>query len=141
MPLPGQAQLVEQYGQTLARWIDNKGKRRLDQTTIDRKGQVKIIRYAPTYWAQYRDADGQMVIESTGCRDKQAAQHVLAQRVKRVEQIKAGILTAQQPHRRLCRPAAPEHVVAYLVPAQQKPSAEARLCRSLRQCPCQLKPC
>lgn len=115
MPLPGQAQLVEQYGQTLARWIDNKGKRRLDQTTIDRKGQVKIIRYAPTYWAQYRDADGQMVIESTGCRDKQAAQHVLAQRVKRVEQIKAGILTAQQ--RRTADYAGlplQEHVDAYL---------------------------
>jgi integrase len=37
-----------------------------------------------------------MVIESTGCRDKQAALHVLAERVKRVEHIKAGILTWQQ---------------------------------------------
>ncbi len=115
MPLPRQAQLVEQYGRTLAKWVDCKGKRHLDQTTVGKKGQVKIIRYAPTYWAQYRDADGQMVIESTGCRDKQAAQHVLAQRVKRVEQIKAGILTAQQ-----CRTAdyagllLQEHVDAYL---------------------------
>jgi integrase len=96
MPMPAQAQLIEQYGQTLAKWTDSKGKKHLDQTTIGQRGQVKILRYAPTYWAQYRDADSQMVIESTGCRDKEAARHVLAERLKRMEHIKAGILTTQQ---------------------------------------------
>ena len=61
-----------------------------------KRARSKSSATPPPTGAQYRDADGQTVIESTGCRDKQAAQHVLAQRVKRVEQIKAGILTAQQ---------------------------------------------
>jgi site-specific recombinase XerD len=96
MPLPPQAQLVEEFGQMLAKWTDNRGKKHTDRTTLGKRGQVKIVRYAPTYLAQYRDADDQIIIESTGCRDKQAALHVLAERVKRAEHIKAGILTSQQ---------------------------------------------
>ena len=96
MPLPPQVQLVEEFGQRLAKWTDKNGKRHNDLTTVGQRGQIKILRYAPTYLAQYRDTEDQIVIESTGCRDKQAAMHVLTQRVKRIEQIKAGILTPQQ---------------------------------------------
>ena len=121
MPLPPQAQLVDEFGQVLAKWTDKNGKKHTDRTTISQRGQVKILRYAPTYLAQYRDPNGQMVIESTGCRDKQAALHVLAERVKRVEHIKAGILTGQQ-----CRMAdfadnpLGEHIEAYLEYLQHK---------------------
>jgi site-specific recombinase XerC len=121
MPLPPQAQVVEEFGQLLAKWTDKNGKRHTDRTTVGKRGQVKIVRYAPTYLAQYRDPNGQMVIESTGCRDKQAAMHVLTERVKRVEHIKSGILTGQQ-----CRMAdfadnpLGEHIEAYLEYLQYK---------------------
>ena len=96
MPMPKNAEIIERSGKTIAQWIDAHGKKQTEQTTVGRKGQLKIIRYAPTFWAQYRDADGRMVVESTGCRDKQAARHVLAEKLKRVEHIKAGILNAQE---------------------------------------------
>ena len=96
MPLPKNVEILERDGKTVAQWIDTKGKKHTEQTTVGRKGQLKIIRYAPTFWAQYRDANGQIVVESTGCRDKQAARHVLAEKLKRVEHIKAGILNAQE---------------------------------------------
>lgn len=96
MPMPKNAEFIERNGKTIAQWVDARGKKHTEQTTTGRKGQLKIIRYAPTFWAQYRDADGRMVVESTGCRDKQTARHVLAEKLKRVEHIKAGILNAQE---------------------------------------------
>ena len=96
MPMPKNAEILERNGETIAQWIDAHGKKHSESTTVSRKGQLKVIRYAPTFWAQYRDADGRMVVESTGCRDKQAARHVLAEKLKRVEHIKAGILNAQE---------------------------------------------
>lgn len=120
-PLPKNTQIVERNGQKMALWVDNKGKKHFDQITTGNKGQTKIIRYSPTYLAQYRDADGQRVIESTGCRDEQAARHVLAELVKRVEHIKAGIISTQQ-----CRTADHakvgfnEHINVYLEHLQAK---------------------
>ena len=96
MLMPKNVEIIERKGETIAQWIDSRGKKHTEQTTVGRKGQLKVIRYAPTFWAQYRDADGRMVVESTGCRDKQAARHVLAEKLKRVEHIKAGILNAQE---------------------------------------------
>jgi len=120
-PLPKNTQIVERNGQKMALWVDGKGRKHFDQITTGNKGQTKIIRYSPTYLAQYRDADGQMVIESTGCRDEQAAKHVLAELVKRVEHVKAGIISTQQ-----CRTAdhaklsLDEHINAYLEHLQAK---------------------
>jgi hypothetical protein len=96
MPMPKDVEIIERNGETLAQWTDAKGRKHTELTTVGHKGQLKVIRYAPTFWAQYRDADGRMVVESTGCRDKQAARHVLAEKLKRVEHIKAGILNAQE---------------------------------------------
>jgi integrase len=62
-----------------------------------------------------------MVVESTGCRDKQAARYVLAEKLKRVEHIKAGILNAQE-----CRTAdyatlpLEAHIEAYMQHLQAK---------------------
>jgi integrase len=115
MPMPKNAEIIERNGNTIAQWIDARGKKHSESTTVGRKGQLKVIRYAPTFWAQYRDADGRMVVESTNCRDKQAARHVLAEKLKRVEHIKAGILNAQE-----CRTAdhstlpLESHVEAYM---------------------------
>ena len=119
--LPKNAAIVERNGKKMAMWIDGKGKKHYDQITTGNKGQIKILRYSPVYLAQYRNAAGEMVYESTGCRDEQAAKHVLAELVKRAEHIKAGILSAQD-----CRTAdhaklsLNEHVNAYIEHLQAK---------------------
>jgi site-specific recombinase XerD len=77
-------------------WFDRRGRRKYDELTTGKRGEPKIVRESPTYFARYRDADGMERIESTGCRDEQAARQVLADLVKRVEHRKAGILTPEQ---------------------------------------------
>lgn len=121
MIMPKNVTIIERDGKQVAKWVDCNGKKHLDPTMVGRRGQLKIVRFAPTFFAQYRDANGQMVIESTGCQDEQAARHVLAERVKRVEHIKAGILTGQQ-----CRTAdharntLQEHIDGYVEHLQAK---------------------
>jgi integrase len=119
--LPQNTQIVERNGKKMAMWIDGKGKKHFDEITTGNKGQIKIIRYSPVYLAQYRNAAGEMIYESTGCRDEQAARHVLTELVKREEFIKAGILSNQQ-----CRTAdyaklsLKEHTESYLEHLQAK---------------------
>jgi site-specific recombinase XerD len=119
--LPKNAAIVERNGKRMAMWIDGKGKKHFDQITIGKNGQTKIIRYSKQFTAQYRTAVGEMIYESTGCRDEQAAKHVLAELVKREELVKAGVISNQQ-----CRTAdhakssLHEHVNAYLEHLQAK---------------------
>ncbi len=114
-PLPKNAEIVEHRGRKVALWRDKRGRKHYEQITTGRQGQIKIIRKSPTWMAQYRDANGEIIVVSTGCRDEQAARHVLANLVRRVEHIKAGIITPEQDrqaghaHRRL-----PEHIDDYL---------------------------
>ena len=120
-PLPKNTQIVERGGKKMAMWVDGKGKKHSDHTTMGNHGQVKILRQSPVFMAQYRDATGEVIMESTGCRDEQAARHVLAHLVQRAEHIRAGILSSQQ-----CRTAdharstLEEHVAAYLEHLQAK---------------------
>jgi integrase len=95
-PLPKHAEIVERRGRQVVMWFDRRGRRKYDDLTTGKHGQPKIIRYSPTYFARYRDADGVERIESTDCKDEQAARQVLADLVKRVEHRKAGILTPEQ---------------------------------------------
>jgi integrase len=95
-PLPKNARIIKRNGKEVAFWVDGLGHRHYDQITTGRRGQHKIIRRSPTWVARYRDADGQLVIQSTGCTDEQAARHVLAKFVQRVEHIKAGIISPDQ---------------------------------------------
>ncbi len=94
--LPRQCEIVERRGHRVAMWIDRRGRKHYDQITTGQHGQTKIIRESPTWFARYRDAEGIERIESTGCRDEQAARQVLADLLRRVEHVKSGILTAEQ---------------------------------------------
>ena len=94
--LPKDAEIVQHQGKKVALWLDRRGRKHYEQITTGREGQIKIIRESPTWMAQYRDADGRKLVVSTDCRDEQAARQVLANLVRRVEHIKAGILTPEQ---------------------------------------------
>ena len=114
-PLPKQYEIVERRGRQMVMWLDRRGRTHYDELTTGRNGQLKIVRESPTWIARYRDADGIERFESTGCKDEQAARQVLADIVRRVEHVKAGIFSAEQ-HRQAKhadRPMA-EHVTAYL---------------------------
>ena len=95
-PLPKNTDIVERRGRKMALWRDRRGRKHYDEITTGRRGQTKIIRESPMWMAQYRDAAGRKLVVPTGCRDEQAARQVLANMVRRVEHIKAGILTPEQ---------------------------------------------
>jgi integrase len=95
-PFPKHAEIVERRGRQMVMWFDRRGRRKYDELTTGKRGEPKIKRESPTYFARYRDADGVERIESTGCKDEQAARQVLADLVKRVEHRKAGIITPEQ---------------------------------------------
>lgn len=114
-PLPKHCEIVERRGRRVAMWIDRRGRKQYDAITTGRRGQTKIIRESPTWFARYRDAEGIERVESTGCRDEQAARQVLADLLRRVEHVKSGILTAEQDRQAdfADQPIA-RHIAAYL---------------------------
>lgn len=111
-PLPDVAELFERRGETWARWTDGNGNVRSAPVTADGE---RIELKTKTWMARYRDPDGRRREISTGCREKAAARQVLADLVKRAEQVKAGIITPQQArtadHSHV---PASEHLEAYL---------------------------
>lgn len=114
-PLPKHTEIVERRGRRVVMWFDRRGRRKYDDLTTGIRGEPKIIRESPTYFARYRDANGGERIETTGCKDEQAARQVLAEMVKRVEHRKAGILTPEQDRQAdFANQSIADHVAAYL---------------------------
>ena len=99
-PLPENAETFTRKGQRIARWKDAKGRKREAKVTIPDKGkhagEPRLIMEAATFTAKYRDGSGVVREVATGCRDEQAARQVLADLVRRSEQVKGGILTAAE---------------------------------------------
>ncbi len=92
-PLPPGAKIIVRKGQRLAEWLDAKEKRRTAAVTVGKGGTDRIVITARTYTAKYRDGSGLVREVATGCRDKTAAESVLADLVARAEKVKGGILT------------------------------------------------
>ena len=118
-PLPDGAEVLTRKGERFARWKDGKGKTRTAKVAVPEKGRhagtPRIIMEAGTYTAKYRDGQGIVQIVKTGCRDKRAAQAVLSRLVSRAENVRSGLMTADQDraadHHQV--PIA-DHVAAYL---------------------------
>jgi integrase len=92
IPMPPGAQIIERNGQRIARWTNGKNQIRTAEVVDDRH----IAFVADCWYMRYRDADGIMRRESTGCRDKQAAQKKLADVLAEVEKVQTGIITQQE---------------------------------------------
>ena len=95
-PLPPNAEIIVRQGVRLARWRDAKGKVRTAPLTIGKDGTERIRDESATYIARYRDGKGLVVEVSTGCRDKSAAQSVLADLERRAERVRSNMLTAAE---------------------------------------------
>ncbi len=143
IPIPAGATVVNRNGKKLARWTSGKGQIRESELLAD--GRIEFV---SDYWyVRFRDADGKMRRQSTGCRDKQAAQKILSDTVADVEKIKSGIISAQEKQvashagRTLA-----DHVEDYLqhlrrkrvrgrkVSAQYRKNVEGRLNRLVKEC-------
>jgi hypothetical protein len=92
-PLPPEAEIIERKGVWLACWRDGKGKKKTAPVTTGKDGSERIRDESATYVARYRNGDGVVVEVSTGCRDKSAAQNVLADLERKAERVRAGLLT------------------------------------------------
>jgi len=100
-PLPEGATISEKKIkgaiQRIATWKDKAGKTRTAAVTIPdagpNAGQPRVIIESATYTAKYRDSQGVIHKEATGCKDKSAAQAVLARIQRRVELTRAGLLS------------------------------------------------
>lgn len=111
-PLPTGAKIIVRKGQRIAEWKDAKGKTRTAPLTA---AGDRIALEAGTYTAKYRDGNSQVQKVTTGCRDKTAAESVLAELEKRADKVRSGMRTADEDAviDQLDVPLA-EHVIAYL---------------------------
>ncbi len=114
-PLPPNAEIVTRQGVLLARWRDAKGKTKTAPIIAGKDGAERIRDESGTYVARYRDGDGMLVEVSTGCRDKTAAENVLAELRRKAEKVKSGLLTSAEARtaEHLATPIG-EHVESYL---------------------------
>jgi len=95
-PLPTDAELFERKGEQFARWKDRWGKSRTAKLTTGRDGSSRIVVESGKWLAKYRDASGLICEVPTGCKDKGAAQAVLAQLERRQELILSGVVTSAE---------------------------------------------
>ena len=89
IPMPDGAEVITRRGKRLARWQSGKGQVRTAEVLAD--GRVQFV--SDCWYIRYRDASGRMRRESTGCRDRQAAEKVLADKLTEVEKVKAGVMS------------------------------------------------
>jgi site-specific recombinase XerC len=126
-PLPPNAEVYVRKGETTARWKDARGRTRTAKVTTTPKGE-RIVIESSRYVAKYRDGSGIVRKVATGCRDETAARAVLAERVRRSELVKSGVMTVDEDATADYRPTPiAENIDAYLVHLEAKgASAEHR---------------
>jgi hypothetical protein len=100
-PVPATAEVVTIQGKKprrIARW--QSGGRRVDAevtTTTDGRDMVRVK--SSTYYAKYRNADDNVVVVPTGCRDRKMAEQFLARLEKEAERVHAGVATQAETQR------------------------------------------
>jgi len=114
--LPQGAEIVTKNGEPHAKWRGRSGKLRTAKVVTRTDGTQRIATRSETYYAKFRDGQGLVSVVSTGCRDRQAAQAVLNDLVRRAELVRSKVISATEDaiaeHQH--RPIA-EHVDAYLL--------------------------
>ncbi len=91
--MPKAAQVVTvgrgENARQVARWTDASGERR--EAPVTRAGLVAFE--SETYYAEFRDGAGVLRRVATGCRNREAANALLADLVRRSERVRSGIQT------------------------------------------------
>jgi len=92
IPMPQDAEIIIRCGRKLARW--QSGKNQLRRAEVLDDGRVRFV--SDCWYVRYRSASGRMRRQSTGCRDRQAAEKVLADILAKVEKVKAGVMSQDE---------------------------------------------
>ena len=92
-PVPAGAEFFTRGSVRFARWKTSAGKSKTARVTIGNDGAEKIVVESGVWLGKYRTADGHIIEQSTGCKDKQAAAAVVAQWERRVELVKCGVVS------------------------------------------------
>ena len=92
IPMPDGAEIVTRRGTKFARWQNGKKQTRTAEVLKD--GRVMFV--SDCWYVRYRDSNGRYKRESTGCRERQAAEKVLADILADVEKIKSGVMSRQE---------------------------------------------
>ena len=92
IPMPAGAEIVVRRGEKVARWESGKGQVRYAKVLDD--GRVLFV--SDCWYIRYRNADGVMTRETTGLRDKQAAEKFLADTLARMDKVKAGVMSVDE---------------------------------------------
>ncbi len=88
-PLPKAASIVTRGGKRIAKWKSRSGKPQDAEVVEGQDGSLRVRVDAGTYTAKYRDGEGIVREVATGCRDRQAAQSVLADLERRAERVRS----------------------------------------------------
>jgi integrase len=131
--LPSGAEIITRQGLRFARWRDVKGKVRTAPITMGKAGTERIRDESATYVARYRDGNNHVVEVSTRCRDKTAAQSVLAGLERKAERARAGLLTPAESRtaEQLAKPVA-QHVAAYITSLEASGATPKHVAESQR---------
>ena len=125
-PLPTGAKIIVRNGQRLAEWKPAEGKSRTAPVTVGKDGTDRLVITVRTWTAKYRDGNDIVQEVPTGCRDKTAAESVLADLERRAERVRGGLLTAAEAnaidHQE--RPLR-EHIDAYLLKLEAEGTSPA----------------
>ncbi len=142
-PMPADAECFTRNGERLARFKQN-GRTKIAPVTVGSDGVEKVVIESGVWLGKYRNADGHIIEQSTGCRDKQAAAAILAQWERRSELVKAGVVSKSED--RIADHAATplsEHLAAYRQCLQAKGTSERHrddveemATRVFRECEC-----
>lgn len=141
-PVPADVETFVRKGQRFARWQDSKGRTRTAPLTTGKDGSQRLLIESPVYIAKWRDGDGIVREQSTGCRDETAARGVLADLERRAELVKAKVITSAED-RVADHQATPltDHISAYLahldasgVSGKHRYETERRLQRVVQDC-------
>jgi hypothetical protein len=92
IPISAGAEIVTRRGEKVARW--ESGKRQVRYAEVLDDGRVMFV--SDCWYIRYRNTDGVMTRETTGCREKQAAEKYLADVLARVDKVKAGVMSVEE---------------------------------------------
>src|SRR5262245_2580034 len=92
-PLPRGAEIVMIDGVRMARWRLRNGQPRTAEVLDGADGRPRIRGQTKAFTLRYCDPNGVWRERPTKCRDERAARNVLNDLEKRVERVRAGLLT------------------------------------------------
>jgi integrase len=95
-PIPASAKIERKGGKTIARWKLRSGKWVTAEIRVAKDGREVIRQSSGTYFARYRDHDGEVHDVPTGCRDKSMAEQFLADLEKQADRVRAGVVTEHE---------------------------------------------